>query len=395
MTMVAAASEAWPKACSVRPTGPFVNPVRNYDAAMGSDGAFSEIPIVDLGRWYSGSPSERAEFAGEITETCHYVGFFIVTNHGVEAELFGSVFSTMERFFSLPEEVKATIDKRHSRHFRGWESVGSESTNNRVDSREQIDLWSDAVPEPVDTEPAYRRLLGPNQWLADDVLPGYREVFESWTAELQRVGREVLDMLSLGLGLDEKHLSNIFGSEPMSLTKIIHYPPTPEGGAGVNAHHDTGFVTVLAPGETPGLEVQNADGDWIAVPNVAHGLVLNLGEMLQAMTGNYLAATPHRVITPTERYSTGHFLGPSLDTPLVALPLDASYRDAVAASPRHANAGYMAQGRETEAGVGDMGSDRVPELYGEQIWNYLVRSYPEITALHYPQDSTRSQTPVS
>ena len=52
-------------------------------------------------------------------------------------------FAALERFFALPDERKATIDKRLSPHFRGWERVGAELTNNRTDYREQLDLSSE------------------------------------------------------------------------------------------------------------------------------------------------------------------------------------------------------------------------------------------------------------
>jgi len=154
---------------------------------------------------------------------------------------------------------------------------------------------------------------------------------------------------ALGLGLEEQHFAHFFGNQPMSLTKFIHYPPTPPGHAGVNAHHDAGFLTVLAPG----------------------------------MTGNYFVATPHRVITTEERLSAGYFHGPSLDVALDPLPLAARFANAVAASPRHARAGLMAGRQETAAGIADMASDHKPSVYGEQLWNYFDRSYPENMALHH------------
>ena len=231
--------------------------------------------------------------------------------------------------------------------------------------------------------PRYLRLLGPNRWLSDDVVDGYRSISLEWFARLGALANEILGLLSLGLGLDEGHMEQFFGNQPMSLTKFIRYPPTPPGQAGVNAHHDAGFLTVLAPGPTPGLQVQTPSGDWIDVPVVTNGLVVNLGEMLQGMTGNYFVATPHRVITDAERLSAGYFHGPSLDVALDPLPLAPRFSDAVAASPRHAAAGFMAQSDETEAGIGDMQSPYKPAVYGDQLWNYFARSYPENMARHY------------
>ncbi|HMS47107.1 MAG: 2-oxoglutarate and iron-dependent oxygenase domain-containing protein [Candidatus Microthrix subdominans] len=343
---------------------------------------FSHIPVVELGG-LQGNPSTRRALAGRLREICHEIGFLVITDFGVDPSVTGDVFDLMDAFFALPEADKALIDKARSPHFRGWEAVGAEQTNNRVDVREQIDLWSEW---PVDAGggAAYLQLLGPNQWMPDELLPGGRAVMQRWFAELGAVADRLLRLMSVGLGLAEDHLVTYFGDQPMSLTKLINYPPTPAGQAGVNAHHDTGFLTLLATGPVPGLQVQNPSGEWIDVPPRPDGLVVNLGELLQAMTGNYLVATKHRVITDRRRRSAAYFHGPSLDARLDVLPLDASFREAVAASDRHVGAGFMAQRAETEAGVADMASDHRPDTYGEQLWNYFARSYPELMERHYP-----------
>jgi isopenicillin N synthase-like dioxygenase len=344
--------------------------------------AFDQIPVVDLTNLFDDGPAFE-QLAQDLCQICHEVGFFLVTNHGVDTALVSDVFDMMHRFFALEAAQKMLIDKRASRHFRGWEPVGTEYTNNRPDIREQIDIWTEWPPRSPNVEPAYLRLLGPNQWLPDDVLDGHRTLSLRWFEQLGALADRLLRALSVGLGLEPDHLERFFGSQPMSLSKFIHYPPTPADSAGVNAHHDAGFLTVLAPGPTPGLQVQNQDGEWIDVPIIEDTFVINLGEMLQGVTGNYLVATPHRVISETERYSTGYFHGPSLDTPLARLPLHQRFAEAVAASPHHADAGFMARKHETESGVGDMRSDHKPATYGEQLWNYFSRSYPENVARHY------------
>ncbi len=40
----------------------------------------------------------------------------------------------------------------------------------------------------------------------------------------------------------------------------------------------------------------------------------------------------------------------------------------------------MAQRDETDAGVADMASRHRPDTYGEQLWNYFARSYPNLMA---------------
>ena len=346
-------------------------------------GAFTAVPVVDIGSRTEGAAARRA-LAQRLGDICHHVGFVIVTNHGMEPRVVGDVFEEIGRFFALPEAEKRSIDKRNSRHFRGWEPVGSEYTNNRPDMREQIDLWTGHPARAPDAMPRYLRLLGPNQWPPDDVAPGFKPALNRWLAEMPLLADDLLRLLALSLGLEENHFDRLFGAERMSLTKLIGYPETPPGQFGVNPHHDAGFLTLLAPGETPGLEIENADGDWIPVPVVPDSLVLNLGEVLQKMTGNYFVATPHRVVTREPRLSAGYFHGPSLDMALDPLPLAPQFAEAVARSPRHAGAGFMTQRDETEAGVGPMQSKHHPGTYGEQLWNYFSRSYPDNVARYYP-----------
>lgn len=340
------------------------------------------IPTIDLGR-LRGDPSGRQVLADELTAVYHDIGFALLVNHGLPAGYLDDVFAMMAEFFALADHEKLLIDKRNSRHFRGWEAVGTEFTNNRPDIREQIDVWSERPARAADVEPAYLRLLGPNQWMPNDVLAGQRALTLDWFDRLGALADEILSLFATGLGLAADHFCGAFDESSMSLTKFISYPPTPQGAAGVNAHHDTGFVTLLAAGSTPGLQVLDPIGDWIDVPVVPDAFVLNIGEMLQAMTGNYLVATPHRVITSEPRMSAAYFHGPSLDTSLDPIDLDQRFVDAVAASEHHRSAGFMATKEQTEAGVGDMASVKHTDTYGDQLWNYFARSYPDMMQRHY------------
>jgi len=348
-----------------------------------SSAGFDEIPIVSLAT-IDGSDHERAGLAERMCTVAHEVGFMVITDHGIDNAVVADVFDLMERFFTLDEDTRALIDKAMSPRFRGWESVGSEYTNNRVDVREQIDIWS-AWPETDEPGgPVHQRLHGPNQWMPAEIVPRQRAVTERWMAELSTLSDRILELFAIGLGLDVDFFVELFGDRPMSLTKMISYPPTPVGGAGVNAHHDTGFVTLLAPGDVAGLEVLNPADEWIKVPTIPTSFVLNLGEMLQSITGNYFVATAHRVIADEPRRSAAYFHGPSLDTRLDPIELDQRFVDAVASSPRHASAGFMASAAETDAGVGDMASRHRAGTYGEQLWNYFARSYPDNVARHHP-----------
>ena len=341
--------------------------------------SFSSIPVVSLADLTADRPSN----ASRLTTICHEVGFFYLVDHGIEPEFFERYFSLMASFFALPEAVKATIDKRQSPHFRGWERVGAELTNNRPDYREQLDVSTENPAYGMDVDPTYLRLDGPNQWLSDEILPGFHDIVNEFLERLGVVANQLMVAMSIGLGLGEHHLRDLFGERPLSFAKLISYPPTPAGQAGVNAHHDAGFLTLLAQHGIGGLQAQNPAGEWIDVTPRPSTLVVNLGEMLQAITGNYFVATTHRVIAREPRLSSGYFHGPDLRTSLDRLALDRSFAAAVAASPRHASAGFMSK-RDDLLGGADVIASTTAPVYGQQLWNYYVRSYPENVRAHYP-----------
>lgn len=343
---------------------------------------FQEIPLLSFAGW-AGPGADRRAFAERLRVTCHEVGFFRLVDHGVDPGFMDEYFAAMRRFFALPDDVKAGIDKINSPWFRGWERVGAERTDARVDHREQIDVWTDLAPRALrDSDPTYLRLEGPNQW-PDDTVPELRPLVERFQAEMAALADGLMAAMGLALGLHEGSFDELFGTRRMSLVKLIHYPPTPRDEAGVNAHHDTGFLTLLWQHGVGGLEVQNQRGEWIDVPADGDAIVVNLGEMLQAMTGNYFVATNHRVVSPEERYSSAYFHGPELTTPLVPLPLDARFAEAVAASPHHATAGFMVRHDELQRGARGTTSTAA-DTYGRQLWNYFTRSYPELVARHHP-----------
>lgn len=345
------------------------------------DTVSSSIPSFSLASWRSSA--DEAAVAEELMAMCHGVGFFYLTDHGVPQAFVDGYFELLEQFFALPEATKALIDKRQSPHFRGWERVGAELTNNRVDFREQLDLSTEHTPYPPGAEPAYLRLDGPNQWLPEHELPGFHAAIDEFFARMGAVAWELMEVMSVGLGLPRHHLRDRFGERPLSFVKLISYPRTPEGEAGVNAHNDAGFLTLLLQHGVGGLQALAPDGEWLDVEPPAGAIIVNIGEMLQAMTGNYFVACTHRVIATEPRFSSAYFHGPDLRTPLHPLPLPAHFAEAVAASPRHRGAGFMAKRDELLAGRDGIESECAP-VFGQQMWNYYVRSYPDVVEAHFP-----------
>jgi isopenicillin N synthase-like dioxygenase len=188
--------------------------------------AFNNIPAVSLADWHA-CGADRQAFADDVRRICHEVGFLMLVDHGIDQPSIDAWFEHLERFFALPEATKALIDKRNSPHFRGWERVGSEFTDNKVDVREQVDLWSEYPASVVAAEQIYLALEGPNQWLPEEVLPGFRDAAHDFFARMGALADELMEVFAVGLGLPASTFRDRFGERPMSLVKVISYPPTP------------------------------------------------------------------------------------------------------------------------------------------------------------------------
>lgn len=345
-----------------------------------------DIPIIDLAPWYEGDQPARLGLCRQLGKVCHQTGFFYLVNHRIPRNVSEAYLAVLKAFFELPLAQRRALDKRHSPQFRGWEQLGSELTNNARDMREQIDIGVEAEAL-IDPQPYYMALIGPNQWPEESSLPGFRRTVEDYFARLANLSGELLGMMSLALGLEEKQILQSFGAKPAPYLKLIRYPQTGKQEQGVGVHKDSGFLTLLLQDENPGLEALSNQGQWYSVDPLPGSLVVNTGELLQLITHNYFIATPHRVINKNsqQRYSSAFFFSPDLNTRLDPLPVSREILETVGASARHRDEGLMASRSEMASGTEAMASRDRPRVFGERYWQRWIRSYPEIARNYYPQ----------
>jgi isopenicillin N synthase-like dioxygenase len=121
-----------------------------------------------------------------------------------------------------------------------------------------------------------RFLQGPNQWVGEDVAPGFRAVFMEYFRQMHDLSVKVFRIVALSLGLEEGYFDEFVGSkdcESLGLSKqgalrpllgwllmmlsdlaiamcrAHRYPPTTKEMAaktrGIGAHTDFGALTLL------------------------------------------------------------------------------------------------------------------------------------------------------
>lgn len=263
--------------------------------------AVVDLPIVDLS-------NDVATVAAAIDAACREIGFFYIVGHGIDDDLQQRLEDEARAFFALPTSEKASIAMSNGGiAWRGWFPVGGELTSGVPDRKEGIYFGAEEQPGTV---PLHGPNLFPNDALRDAVL----EYLDAMT----QLGHR----LAAAMGVDAA-----ITSDPTILFRIFHYPPAREERAsapwGVGEHTDYGVLTILRQDPTSGLQVRGRDG-WIDAPPIPGSFVVNIGDMLERMTGGVYRSTPHRVRNASDvgRLSFPFFFDPSWDA-VVPVPEDA------------------------------------------------------------------------
>jgi isopenicillin N synthase-like dioxygenase len=145
------------------------------------------LPVLDLSK--ADNPLQKQELLQELHDALFNIGFLYIKNHGVRQETIAALTSLLPALFDLPGTTKASLSKVNSPHFLGYSGFAEETTLGSKDLREQFDFATElpvvydpqaSMPHPSggrDFSKLYWRLRGPNQWPAENDLPGFRSAF--------------------------------------------------------------------------------------------------------------------------------------------------------------------------------------------------------------------------
>lgn len=281
------------------------------------------VPTVDLSQYVHGNADEKAAFVGALAKAFHEVGFVAVKNHGVPKQLVDDFYAASKAFFALPVDVKKQYEVAGMAGQRGYTSFGKEHAKQSkvADLKEFYQLGQE-----IDTTDASLKAKYPDNVPVTEV-PDFVQLGRDLYRAFEQAGNHLLEAIATHLNLGKDYFRDQI-KDGNSILRSIHYPPiTQEPASAIRAeqHEDINLITLLVGASAGGLELLNSENQWVAVSPEADEFVINVGDMLQRLTNNYLKSTTHRVVNPPReewhlpRLSIPFFLHPKSEMDLTCL----------------------------------------------------------------------------
>lgn len=277
-----------------------------------------QVQVVDYQ-----APDAPEQFVKSLRET----GFGVLVNHPIKQEVVESIYKNWYEFFKSDEKQEFAFDPEKQDGYFAPEISEIAKGHTKKDIKEYYHVYPwGRIPAALHEEiMAYYKLASD---LASELL--------DWVEKHSPA--EVAAKYS-------EPLSNMIKDTPNTLLRVLHYPPLKgdeePGAIRAAAHEDINLLTILPAANEPGLQVKLNDGTWSDVPCDFGNLIINIGDMLQEVTGGYFPSTSHRVINPT---------GKGSENSRISLPLFLHPRDEVVLSERHTQRTYLDE-RLKELGV--------------------------------------------
>lgn len=291
-----------------------------WDASSLVAATSDDIPLVDVERYFAtGDAAELDRLGEQIRFIGENTGFHCLVGHGIDTEMFESIFTAAESFLTSPDDIKSQVtidDPAAAAPGIGWLPLGER----RLPARAKGNL-NEAVLFKRD-----RTLrLGDNPWLPESVLPGFRAAVEAYAAEIERVALALLPIYAVALELSPDWFEPAFQS-PFYRLRMTRYTDTTNAAVdqfGIAPHVDTSFFTLLAQ-SGPGLAVYGEQRKvWLTAPVIPDALVVNTGELLKQWSNDRFVSVKHFVPPhrgERDRYSVPFFFNATANYPLECLP---------------------------------------------------------------------------
>ncbi|KAE9599795.1 putative gibberellin 2-beta-dioxygenase [Lupinus albus] len=141
----------------------------------------------------------------------------------------------------------------------------------------------------------------------------YTSCIEAYATTVAPLAQSLAEILGQKLNINSSYFREncLVKSSYIRLNRYPLCPLSPKV-YGLVPHSDTSFLTIVHQDQVGGLQLMK-DGNWIAVKPNPQALVVNIGDLFQALNNDVYKSIKHRVVAAekVERISTAFFYLPS------------------------------------------------------------------------------------
>jgi isopenicillin N synthase-like dioxygenase len=252
----------------------------------------------------------------------HEIGFVGVTGHGIPKQLIDDFYTASKAFFAQDKAIKSKYEVPGLAGQRGYTSFGKEhAKGSKVADLKEFFQIGQQVPTDHPLKSEYPDNVSVKE------LPEFPQLGEQLYRAFEQKGGSLLRAIAIHLELPENYFEQQIEAGN-SILRAIHYPPIteePKSAIRAESHEDINLITLLVGASAGGLQLLNMDNEWMDIQPEDDEIVINVGDMLQRLTNNYLKSTTHRVVNPPRemwhlpRLSIPFFLHPKSSMDLSVL----------------------------------------------------------------------------
>ncbi|KAL5538963.1 hypothetical protein UlMin_045326 [Ulmus minor] len=255
-----------------------------------------ELPMINLNHLNSKSQQKREKCMHEIVKAASNWGFFQVVNHGIPEEILKNISYEQKKLFHQP------FKKKVENNFLNLPANSYRWGNPKANSLRQLN-WSEAFH------------LSVTDITRINECRSLRLTMERFEQTARTLVKTLAEVLAQNLGFRVSYFQENCPPST-SYLRLNRYPPTPHPSKvfGLIPHTDSDFLSMVYQDQVGGLQLLK-DGRWFAVKPNPQALIINIGDLFQALSNGVYKSIKHRVVgsSEVERFSAAYFYCPSTD----------------------------------------------------------------------------------
>ncbi|GFQ07665.1 gibberellin 2-beta-dioxygenase 8 [Phtheirospermum japonicum] len=254
-----------------------------------SDSDSQTIPVID----FQGMGPEN------LGQVCREWGMFRLVNHGVPMSLLTQLHEKAHKIFNLGFDFKQGLLTNPVLYFWGSPAISLSGT-----AGDNLN-WLEGLNVPLDKTSRFQ--------YEDPLLQSFRSLLEEYGSHQTRLAKAIFRTIAQDLKFPPTKLKSYL-STPTGFLRVYRYLrcPMEDQRWGINAHTDSSVFSILHQDQVGGLQVYK-NNKWLDVKPIRDTLIVNLGDMMQAMSNDSYISVAHRVKVnrQKERISIGYFVFPA------------------------------------------------------------------------------------